>query len=70
MFKIVIPETPEEATTCACYGCHGNYIKTLYVFQSRMVGGKMRTISNHGVAINLCRDCRRELSRMFEEIDS
>lgn len=69
MFQIVVPESPKDATTCACCGCYGNDIRSLCVFQSAKIARKMRVVSNNGVAVNLCRDCRSELSRMFAELD-
>ena len=69
MFQIVVPNTPKDTTTCSCCGCYGNDIRMLRVFQSAKISGKMRVVSNNGVAVNLCRNCRGELAHMFEEID-
>ena len=67
MIQIKDTKFPKELVNCESCGNHGDDMKSIFIFQTVNINGKVYRVGGNIREVRLCRTCRIEMSRLLSE---
>lgn len=67
MIQIKDTRFPKELVNCESCGNHGDDMKSIFIFQTVNINGKVYRVGGNIREVRLCRTCRIEMGRLLSE---